>query len=139
MDKLMSHRFPAWILAALILILFVVQAVAAYRHLYFFIWWLDIPMHLFGGAWVALFCLSSYYASSRIVEKEHSEIFVIVFAVALTFSVGLLWEVYEFGVDHAVGDSSLSLADTLKDLVDDLAGALLAAWVFIHFGYNRKQ
>lgn len=132
----MTRRFPQWILVALIFFIFLAQIIVDYWHLYFFIWWLDIPMHILGGFWVALFMLVSYYASPRIKEKNHSTAFVIAFAVAVTLSVGLFWEIYEFGVSHAVGDSGSGLADTLKDLTDDLIGALLAAWLFIRFEYN---
>lgn len=135
----MTRPFPVWILAVAILFIFALQVVATYWHLYFYIWWLDIPVHVVGGVWIALTFLSSYYASSRMTEKEHSSLFVVVFAVALTMTIGLFWEIYEFGVDHAVGDSGLGLTDTLKDLSDDLLGALIAAWIFIRFGYNERQ
>lgn len=136
----MTLRISPWFIVAFIFLILFVQVVATYWHLYFYIWWFDIPMHISGGAWVALFGLASYYASLRITEttREHSAVFVIAFAVALTLTIGLMWEIYEFGVDHAVGDSGIGLADTLKDLTDDLIGALLAAWVFIRFGYNGK-
>lgn len=134
----MSRRFPPWILAALVLLLFVIQAIATYWHLFFFIWWLDIPMHILGGIWVALFALASYYASSRIKEKDRSAIFVLAVAIACTLTIGLFWEFYEFGVDHAVGDSGVGLLDTLQDLANDLVGAILAALLFMHFGYNRN-
>lgn len=137
----MMPRFPFWIIALLTLFLFAVQATATYWHLYFYIWWLDIPVHILGGLVVALFFLTTYYASFRVTrtEKEHSGAFAVVFAVAFVVIVGLFWEVYEFGVDRAIGDSGLDLLDTLKDLADDIVGALLAALIFIHFGYNEKQ
>lgn len=134
----MYRHFPPFILAALIFLLLFLQVAATYWHLFFYIWWLDIPMHVLGGLWVALFVLTSYYSSSSIKEKEHSPLFVLAFAIAITLVVGLFWELYEFGVDHAVGDTGGGLADTLKDLTDDLVGALLAGWLFVRFGYNKS-
>lgn len=136
----MAQRFPPWFIVAFIFFIFLAQVVAIIWHLYFYIWWLDIPMHIVGGAWVALFALASYYASLRITEseREHSVVFVVAFAIACTLTVGLFWEVYEFGVDHAVGDSGAGLLDTLQDLFNDLIGAILASWMFVNFGYNKK-
>lgn len=132
----MSFRRQWLFLATLICAIAVFQMVAIYWHLYFYIWWLDIPVHVLGGFWVGLFALVSYYAGPWPVPKERSNFFVFSVSIAAVLSVGLLWEVYEFAVDHAVGDSGGGLADTLMDLVDDLLGALLAAWIFVRGGYN---
>ena len=131
----MFHRFPTSILLAIILCIFAVQLAAVYRHLYFFFWWLDIPMHILGGLWIALAGLTVYFSSSHF-ERDFPPIFVFAFGVAITLVIGLGWEIYEFAIDHAVGDLDISLADTLKDLSDDLAGALLGAFIFIRGGYN---
>ncbi len=137
--NLMTRRFPSSLLASLIFFILLVQSIAVYQHLYFFYWWLDIPVHILGGLWIALFGLAAYYNSSRLKQKEYSTVFVVSFAVALTLVIGLGWEIYEFGVEHAVGDFGVGLADTLKDLVDDLIGASLAALVFIKGGYNKNM
>ena len=138
MEKLMLRYFPPRVLVTLIFTIFFLQVAATYWHLFFYIWWLDIPMHILGGLWIALFALASYYGSLAIKEKEYSQLFVTIFAVAMTLSIGLFWEIYEFGVDHAVGDTEVGLADALMDLTNDLVGALLAAWLFVRFGYNKK-
>ena len=135
----MTPRFPLPILAGIVFFIFLSQVIAVYWHLYFQYWWLDIPMHIIGGFWIGLFGLTVYYASSSTPEKEHSTLFVFALAIALTLVVGLVWEIYEFGVDHAVGDTGNSLADTLKDLSDDLIGAVLAGALFIRGGYNKKS
>ncbi len=131
----MSRHFPPAVLVSFAFFMLFVQLAALYWHLYFQFWWLDIPMHMLGGLWIALFGLSIYYRSSRFEGREHSKGFILVFSVALTLSIGLFWEIYEFFVDHAVGDSGRELADTLADLVNDLIGALFGAFVFIRGGY----
>lgn len=134
----MTRLFPAGTLLALIFFILLVHAAALYRDLYFHFWWLDIPVHILGGLWIALFGLTRYYATPHIEEKNYSRSFVVVFAVALTLCIGLFWEIYEFGVQHAIGDFGIGLADTLLDLVDDLIGALIGALIFIRGGYYRK-
>lgn len=134
----MVRHFPPSILVVLIFLLLFLQIAATFWHLFFYIWWLDIPMHVLGGLWIALFVLSSYYSSLRVTEKISAPVFVLALAVAATLALGLFWEIYEFAVDHAVGDTGVGLADTLKDLADDLVGALLGAWLFMRFGYNKS-
>jgi hypothetical protein len=138
MIRLMMRHFPPRILAVLIFFLLFLQIAATYWHLFFYVWWLDIPMHVLGGLWVALFVLSSYYMSSRVGEKITSPVFVFAVAVAATFVIGLFWEIYEFAIEHAVGDTGNGLADTLKDLTNDLVGALFAASFFVRFRYNKS-
>ncbi|OGZ07150.1 MAG: hypothetical protein A3D65_03670 [Candidatus Lloydbacteria bacterium RIFCSPHIGHO2_02_FULL_50_13] len=132
----MIRTFPPRVLVAIIFFILLANAAVLYWDLLFYIWWLDIPLHVLGGLWITLFVLSSYYSFFHAVGKEHSPVFVFSFAVALTLSVGLFWEIYEFAVDHAVGDSGVGLADTLKDLVDDLIGAMIGALIFIRGNYH---
>jgi hypothetical protein len=139
MITLMTKQFPKWILAALICGIAIAQISIVYWHLLFYFWWLDIPMHILGGFWIALASLTAYFSLSPALEKDHSSVVVGSIALAATLTIGIFWEVYEFGVQHAVGDFGIGLSDTLKDLVDDLIGAVLAAWLFVHFGYNGKQ
>lgn len=137
-DRLMPPHFPHRILLALIFFILLIQGVAVHWHLYFHFWWLDIPMHILGSLWVALFGLVSYYSSPYVKEKDHSVVFVASFAIALSMTIGLLWEIYEFAVEHAVGDSGAGLFDTLTDMSNVFIGSIFATWIFIRFGYNKK-
>ncbi len=134
----MNKHFPIWFLALLILGIFFFNLLAGYLHLYFLIWWLDIPVHMLGGAWVALTTLVVYFRSQYIKRKDHNPLFVVMCAVSSTLVIGLGWEVYEFVVDRAMDINALQLSDTLKDLCDDLVGGLLATWIFIKRGYNKQ-
>lgn len=131
----MQKRFSFPILAIFIFVIFVVQSCAAYWHLYFRYWWLDIPVHIMGGTWIALFGLASYYSSVN--KKEYSPLFVFSLAVATTLVVGLAWEIFEFTINRGIGDVGISLGDTLKDLVDDFVGALIGGAIFLRGGYNK--
>lgn len=124
-------------LAALVLFIFFFNLVATYLHLFFLIWWLDIPVHILGGLWVALTTLVVYYRSEYVARKDHSPLFAISVALCSALIIGLFWEVYEFVVDRAMATNDLQLGDTLKDLCDDLFGGALAAWIFVRKGYNK--
>ncbi len=135
----MQKYFPATYLLSLILLIAILNGAAVYWHLYFHIWWLDIPMHLLGGLWVGLFGLSWYYRSRLPKTKDTTPLFVVVFAVALTMTVGLAWELFELSAQTFIERADVhDLGDTLADLVNDTLGALTAAYIFIRMGYNKK-
>ena len=115
-----------------------INTIADQTHLYYLLWWFDIPMHIMGGLWVALMSLVIYYHTSYFKRKDRSVSFVISFALASTMIIGLFWEVFEFSVEHFVKLNDNGLLDTLKDLVDDLIGASLATAIFIKRGYNKS-
>lgn len=116
----------------------VVNGAAVYWHLYFYVWWLDIPMHMLGGMWVALFALSSYYRLTNVSTKDTSPLFVFAFAIAITMIVGLSWELFEFSAQTFIERAHVfDIGDTLSDLVNDFIGALIASFVFVRMGYNK--
>jgi hypothetical protein len=134
----MNKRFPPSVILTLIIFICIVNAIADYWHLYFYIWWLDIPMHILGGLWVALTSLAMYYAFPERNEKDCSSMFVYALAVASALLIGLVWEVFEFSVDSILSSFVTRPADILKDLGDDLIGALIGALLFLIRGYNKK-
>lgn len=136
----MERYFPRRVLAAFILLIALANGAILYWHLYFHIWWLDIPMHLIGGLWVSLFVLSWYYRTRHFDPKVPYPFFVFALAIAATMSIGLFWELFEFSVDEIVVTfPTHSLFDTLLDLVMDFLGAVIGAGIFIRGGYNRVR
>ncbi len=133
----MKSRRLTWALVCLIFFIWGVNTIADTTHLYYLLWWFDIPMHMLGGLWVGLTALVIYYHTGWIKRKDRSLSFVVAFTLATTMVIGLLWEVFEFSVEHFVKLNDNGLLDTLKDLVDDLVGASIAALVFIKKGYNK--
>jgi hypothetical protein len=133
----MHKHFPLWVLAALVVFIFTFNLVATYLHLFFLIWWLDIPVHILGGLWIALLSLVMYYRSHLVHRKDHSTAFAILVSLCVALLIGLLWEVYEFVIDRAMDARDLQLSDTLKDLCDDFLGGVIAAWIFVRNGYNK--
>lgn len=135
----MKTRFPLWVLATLIVFIAVADACANYFHLYYLIWWLDIPMHVLGGTWVALSILVFYYRFAHLKRKDHSQEFVFALAIAAALVIGIGWEIYGWSIDHMLVIANGGVFDTLKDLTDDLIGALVAGSIFIKGGYNKAS
>ncbi len=132
----MDRKFPYWILAALGLLLAVVNAFAIYHHLFFYIWWLDIPLHLLGGLWIGLLVLA-YYAPRFREPDLLSDPAVLRTAVIAALVVGLFWEVFEFSLDRFIVINTHDMHDTLDDLLNDVIGAVFAAEIFVMEGFNK--
>lgn len=92
--------------------------------------WVDIPMHIFGGALVSLIGLWVIYFSPfrKFFLGNSKKVYIT--SVLIAFIVGFLWEVFElrFGL---ISYSFIERVDSIKDLFDDIIGALIAGWYFI--------
>ncbi len=90
--------------------------------------WIDIPLHLIGGACVA-FAIITFIADA-IKTKKLSPLpwyFFILCVIGCVALVGIVWEFYEFAFD-IIFPSILrqpSNADTMKDLANDLNGGFI--------------
>jgi hypothetical protein len=136
MQRLLRRSF----LFGLLIAILVTHIFATYYHWYWTIWWLDIPMHLAGGFLIGM--LTLLYVERHRVEHFSRLIFLEKFFLVLGVAalIGIFWEFYEFFMDvfflkHqlALYLTQLGAVDTMKDLADDLMGALLAFLVAAKF------
>ena len=91
-------------------------------------WWIDVPLHLIGGACVAFAAAS--IISALIKRKTLPAIpwyFFILSVLGAVALVGLAWEFYEFLADvfYPVILRQPDNADTMKDLANDLNGGFI--------------
>lgn len=85
---------------------------AALAHSWYWTYpYLDVAMHLAGGALIAL--LAGAFFGVRW------------FSVVIAVGIGIVWEVFEIGIGLALIEERF-VVDTLTDLVMDTLGALLA-------------
>jgi hypothetical protein len=110
---------PTFLLFALsITTLAVLHGTALLFSLYWVYLWLDIPMHILGGATVAL----GYQSRFLLRRFEHKLSFGFLPTLCAVLAVGVLWEVYEFSVGPILDGYAL---DTTIDLCMDVLGALI--------------
>lgn len=120
-------------LVVCILVLHIFSIVYDWYHVY---WWVDIILHLLGGAWVATLF---FYVQERYVPSFSAMPwwFSIVAAVSFVMLVGVGWEWFEYGFDYVVAKDNfvlraqLGLADTMGDLLADFIGGLMVGAYFI--------
>ncbi len=121
-----SSAFLVWFLIGLLL----VHGWALITSAYFYIWWLDLLLHLAGGFWVG--GLGIYLFRKTPLSKFLFLLAVVSFAAL----IGVLWELFEFITYQLWGTLGyriffqLGLEDTLGDLLSDLVGGALAAILF---------
>lgn len=108
--------------AGFILVLFLISNyIFEPTYLYYEIWWLDIPMHILGGAgFSALFISILNYQNRKITFSK------IIIAVMI---IGVLWEIYEYSIHIFLGRDWNGMLDTIKDLFDDFLGASFAYYL----------
>ncbi|QVK18466.1 hypothetical protein KHQ81_01755 [Mycoplasmatota bacterium] len=103
-----------------------------------FSWW-DSMLHTLSGSMIAILGFSIVNSVNQ--EKNNMivfPIFVAIFAVCFSVTIGVLWEVVEFTIDHLTGsnmqrymnsttlvpfEGRIALLDTMKDLMLDTIGA----------------
>lgn len=116
--------------AVLIVLVFIaaVHAIATLKFLYWTTWWLDIPMHFVGGAWLAMLYV---YAGSRLKTQDLKTWYDLILGLGFIALVGVLWEFSEFLLGNfMIIDQLGDYRDTLGDLFFDLlGGSIILAFV----------
>ena len=90
---------------------------------YYFIYsWYDIMMHILGGLTIGL--LAYQVAKSHLKPAQFSAKKIVI----AVFLIGLAWEIFEaiFDIAGAPVGTKAYYIDTVKDLMDDCIGAILA-------------
>jgi hypothetical protein len=105
-----------------------VHWIAVTASLYWYYWWFDIVMHLWGGALITL----GVFAFSTLQLIGLRPTFTMVL-LALVLTTGA-WEVFEFAV--GLWDPQTYLFDTSKDVLVGLSGGLLT-YAFLWNRYNE--
>lgn len=118
----------------LIAFIFLTNLLAMHFYWYNSIWWFDIPMHFLGGVWLAYcFYFLFYFIDIRrfLISKPFVDRSMVVALASFVVCIGLLWEVFEIGVQKVTFEILATPLDSLSDLLFDLAGGL--------FVYTRIQ
>ena len=87
--------------------------------LYFEFKWLDIIMHIIGG-----YLLAGLFYNIFINKYEESN-YKYLLVLGFVFTIGIIWELSEYIRDIIAHREWSGIIDTIKDIIDDIAGALL--------------
>jgi hypothetical protein len=102
---------------------------AIYLSLFWLLPWYDIPMHILGGFWVSLAVFAVYQYLGKEISTNVNIVFVL---LPITLLVGILWEIFEYKTGLAFVSDDGYFFDTVKDLVDDVVGSVVAFYYLNH-------
>lgn len=126
----MSNIYIRKRIFALTLLVFLIMGLihvsAIFNSLYFYYRWLDIPAHFLGGLGVGLFTiwLFLYFEKLSFVFGDKIKTLTVLFLSIIL--IGISWEIFEYAFDIAVLDKSIYITDTIKDILVDILGTLVA-------------
>lgn len=88
-----------------------------WTNLYYEVWWLDIPMHIWGGFLLAMLASSYYVYKHRDLSFYKLLLYIFIIAVG--------WEMFEL-IRHYLSDDELgTLNNNIKDVFNGLIGAII--------------
>ena len=107
-------------------------------------WWLDIVLHLMGGAFIGVLFFYLFRVRHDVFPGLHPALFIM-FGAGFVALVGIAWELYEFWADvwllHKYAANAFPgwvHGDTLLDLVNDLIGGAVAI-AALHAFFRHKK
>lgn len=108
----------------IVLIFIILSILFAFTHyvavlgsLYYFYWWLDLPMHFWGGCLLAL----GLYTFSTFQTIKFKPSFKLLLLLLLVATVA--WELFEWQI--GLGDLKSPIGEALKDIMVGFSGGLL--------------
>jgi len=149
LEKKFKVYLPSTMQIIITLFIFAAQYLGEMKDFYrLFSWW-DIMLHTISGVIIGVIGFMFVYLLNEKYGTgvNLSPFFVAMFAFCFAVTVGVFWEIFEFGVDRIfnlnmqkfrypeLGDNGL--LDTMIDLIVDSIGALVT--VVIGYFYMRKE
>ncbi len=129
----------------LVLILFIYAGIflGGVRDFYYRFWWFDSLLHAISGLGLGLIGFLIPYSLYKTGKLKANYFFIALFGFCFALSLGAIWEIFEFTMDHFFGfnmqkardlelvygyfDTRLGVLDTMYDLILDAAGALITS------------
>lgn len=98
---------------------------AVHYHLYWRIWWYDIPIHFLGGMVLGGLGIWFLFSLKQSVFSWLSGRRMFALVIIFTFCAGTTWEIFEYSLGDTLNTIGSYPLDTIKDLVMDLLGTYL--------------
>jgi hypothetical protein len=130
-ERNLKIGLPVEIEFTFVLFLFVTLYLGEINAYYTYFWWWDIFLHTLSGILLGLvgFILVYIFNSEEKIRLHLSPFFVGLFTFVFAVSIGVFWEIFEFGLDQFLDYDTQhgSLSDTMWDLIVDTVGAFFIA------------
>lgn len=136
-------HLPARVQLAIILFIYAGVFLGGVQNFYLRFWWWDSLLHLFSGFAIGLIAFGIMYVLYQTEKIKTSLVFIAVIIFSLSMTIGVVWEIFEFGIDSTFDknmqrsrdlcpevddcDTRLGVIDTMKDFILNAIGALFAS------------
>ena len=130
-------RIPPEIELAAIALIFVAPFLGETQDFYGRIWWWDLALHTTSGGLLGVLGVLLVYVLNENprIDLKLRPAFVAIFAFCFAMTIGVLWEIFEFGMDRLFGMSmqkpmfgdASGLTDTMWDLIVNTLGAAVVS------------
>jgi len=144
LEKKYKIDFPTEFEIAIAIIIYCSLFLGEYTGAYQTFWWWDSFLHAFSGLTLGLAAFLTMYLFYKTEKIKAKPITIAIIAFSFALSIGALWEIAEFTIDYTTGmdmqrarnlceigteicDTRLGVMDTMKDLIVDSIGALIAS------------
>ena len=145
LEKRLKFELPTVLYVLYLIFLYCAITLGEVRSFYYTIPHWDVFLHAFSSVMTGLFgyMLITIINRNDKLVVQLSPLFVAMFAFCFSVMIGAVWEVYEFTFDGLLGlnmqkfaladgtqlTGHLALADTMKDIIVDILGAMVASAV----------
>ncbi|MDZ7757459.1 hypothetical protein [Rhodohalobacter sp.] len=119
------------------------------QHFYQRVWWWDIGLHASAGLIMGIFGFLLIYIlnESKRIDIHLTSGFIALFAFTFAVSIGTIWEILEFTIDHTfelnmqkqMMDDPSGLTDTMWDMIVNAGGAFIismSGWMYLKSAKN---
>lgn len=143
LEKKFKIEIPSFLFITYLIFLHCAIFLGEVRSFYYLVPYWDSILHFLSSIMTGLFgfLVIDYLNKDSKLLLNLSPFFVALFAFCFSCMIGMLWEIYEFSVDGLLGfnmqkymtaDGTIltgheALSDTMKDLIIDSIGALIAS------------
>ena len=114
-----------------VILLAIFQYLAMKFNLYWTSGWIDIPMHIIGGFWIAITALWMSLLVNHIdaINGYRKKSFIVM--ILAVIAVAILWELFELIFKITSISQPNYFLDTLSDISNGIVGGLFAFFYFI--------
>lgn len=148
-------HLPSRVQLAIILFIYAGVFLGEVADFYVKYWWWDSLLHLFSGFAIDLIAFGIMYVLFKTEKIKTSPMFIAVIVFSLAMTIGVIWEIYEYGMDYTfdknmqrakglcpeqgVCDTWAGIQDTMKDFILNAVGALTISIMGYFYLKNGEQ
>ncbi len=129
--------------AILILFIFASLFLGEMRSYYERFWWWDLALHASAGMIMGIIGFALVFILNRHerIAVSLDPFFVALFSFCFAEAIGVVWEIFEFGMDSLFGMNmqKSGLRDTMGDLIVNTVGAALVSTVGYFYAQGRES